>query len=84
MLSCREVAANAGAIIQGEGPWHRRLSVRVHLLMCEHCRRFIAQYRRVTRLVTQVEAPASDDEVTGVMTGLDAARQTSRSDSRDP
>jgi anti-sigma factor ChrR (cupin superfamily) len=81
MLSCREVAANADAIIQGEGPWHRRLSVRVHLLMCEHCRRFIAQYRRVTRLVTQVEAPASDD---GVMTGLDAARQTSRSDSRDP
>lgn len=43
MPACREVAR---ALAEGEFddlPWHRRLLVRVHLGMCEHCGRFARQ-----------------------------------------
>lgn len=40
---CRDVT---GMLAEGEidrAPWPRRLLVRMHLAMCEHCRRFARQ-----------------------------------------
>ena len=78
MLSCRDIAAHADEIIQRDGPWHRRVAVRVHLLMCDHCRRFVSQYRRVTALVARVESPADDVDVARVMEGLAVTTPSTR------
>lgn len=70
MLKCRDIAARADEILSGELPWHRRVAVSVHLFMCERCRRFIDQYRRMINIVAQTEEPASDAEIARVLDGL--------------
>lgn len=40
MLNCRQVAEHVSAMMDGELSLRERLSVRMHLLMCVHCRRF--------------------------------------------
>ncbi len=47
MLSCKEVARKiASDEFQGAG-WRERLAVRLHLLVCRHCRRYKAQLRSI-------------------------------------
>jgi len=40
MLNCRQVTERASAMVDGELSSRERLSMRMHLLMCVHCRRF--------------------------------------------
>jgi uncharacterized peroxidase-related enzyme len=42
MLTCREVAEQASEYLDRELSWSRRLGVRLHLMMCRHCRAFLA------------------------------------------
>ncbi len=64
MMSCREAAelvASDG--LEGAG-WGRRLGVRLHLLMCRHCRRYARQLRAIgacakERWGSQAEDPAT-------------------------
>lgn len=70
MLKCRDIAARADDILSGELPWHRRVAVSLHLLMCDRCRRFIEQYRRMVNIVAQAEDPASELEIARVIDGL--------------
>ena len=46
MLSCKEVAraVASGAL---DDAWSRRLALRLHLLMCRHCRRYARQLRAI-------------------------------------
>ncbi len=47
MMSCREVGELvAGDGLEGAG-WGQRLRVRLHLLMCRHCRRYARQLRAI-------------------------------------
>ncbi len=80
MLSCRDIANHAEDIISHSGSWRQRLAIRLHLLMCEHCRRFIAQYRRVSSLVSLVEQPAGDAEIARVLENLPIPSEHSLSD----
>jgi hypothetical protein len=61
MLTCKEVA---GAIAADElvcASWLRRLSVRFHLLMCTHCRRYARQIRKIGEAVrTLVSSETAD------------------------
>ena len=45
MLKCKEVARLLASDELEGARLHRRLSVRAHLLMCRHCRRYAAQLR---------------------------------------
>ncbi len=64
MMICREAAelvASDG--LEGAG-WGRRLGVRLHLLMCRHCRRYARQLRAIgacaqERWGSQAEDPAT-------------------------
>lgn len=48
MLSCKELAQHhASAHIDGELQGRLRWSVRLHLMMCGHCRRFMQQLKTV-------------------------------------
>lgn len=45
MLSCKALVARSSEFLDGELGLRPRLSVRMHLVMCRHCRRFIKQMR---------------------------------------
>ena len=46
MLKCKDVAAKADALVDGAPMTMReRFAMRMHLLMCHHCRRYVRQLR---------------------------------------
>ncbi|MGI2028784.1 zf-HC2 domain-containing protein [Endozoicomonas acroporae] len=68
MLKCRDIEQMAGQLQDDELNWRQRLSMRMHLIMCHHCRRFLKQFAAIKKLAEHsVREPASDDEVKSVM-----------------
>ena len=65
MLRCREVAERATAYVEGDMPRFARWSMRLHLLMCHHCRRFVNQLRRSAELLRE-QAGARRQDAGGV------------------
>lgn len=51
MLMCRDLANIASDYIDGELSGGRALSVKMHLMMCRHCRTFIGNLRASNRLM---------------------------------
>ncbi len=47
MLTCKDVATAIGRDDLHTAPWWRGLALRLHLLMCPHCRRYAAQIRAI-------------------------------------
>ncbi len=47
MRTCKEVATAIGQDDVRTLPWWRGLALRLHLLMCPHCRRYAAQVRAI-------------------------------------
>ena len=45
MLSCKELVAHSSDYLDGQLRLCERISVRSHLALCSHCRRFIRQLR---------------------------------------
>lgn len=62
MLMCNEVSR---LIASGEAErlgWFKRLELRLHLMMCHHCRRYAEQVRALGQLAHQVWGPHTRDE----------------------
>ncbi len=51
MLMCRDLARMASDYIDGELTARQKMSVKMHLMMCVHCRTFIGNLRASTRLM---------------------------------
>ncbi len=47
MLSCKEVTRKIASDELAEAGWRERLAVRLHLLLCRHCRRYASQLRAI-------------------------------------
>ena len=47
MMKCREVATLLDMEQVGEASLWARIGVRMHLMMCQHCRRFARQIRQL-------------------------------------
>ncbi len=47
MLSCKEVTWLCASEELRRAPLARRLAVRLHLMMCTHCRRYVRQLRLI-------------------------------------
>ena len=73
MLTCREVTERSSALIDGDLTFRDRVSMRMHIFMCVHCRRFHRQFRSlVASLSRRREAqPVSSDFVQRVMLALE-------------
>lgn len=64
MLKCREVEANSSQWLDGDLPWRTRLSMRLHWLICVHCRRFVSHLRQVRDMMRRRGRDRlSDDEL---------------------
>lgn len=59
MLTCRNVADRASALIDGELSAWDALRIRLHLAICRGCTRFIGQMRATDRVTCEIAE--SDD-----------------------
>jgi len=67
LLTCRQVTDQCEALLAGELHGHHLWSVRLHLLMCRHCRRYITYMRRMVKTLPGMRHQASDAEVERVL-----------------
>jgi anti-sigma factor ChrR (cupin superfamily) len=70
MLTCRQLVKESDQLLAGELSWRRRLSIKFHLLMCRHCRRYIAQLRLLIAAFPYIHTKATAQEVEKVMQNL--------------
>ena len=67
MLSCREVVDSTDLLLDGVMNRRQRLAMKMHLLMCHHCRRYVRQLRALLKAAPFMHSQASDAEVLEVM-----------------
>jgi hypothetical protein len=60
MLNCKQVARLASQAMDARLPWYQRLGIRLHLLYCVWCRRYIAQLRFLQRATREVAGESAD------------------------
>ena len=64
MMSCREVTGLVASDELAEARWARRLVVRLHLLMCLHCRRYVRQLHAIGACARKHWGPQAEDSET--------------------
>lgn len=62
MLMCRDLARIASDYIDDELGTAQKLSVKMHLMMCRHCRSFIGNLRASTTLMQAHSSQKLDEE----------------------
>ncbi len=63
MLNCREITERASDFIDAALPWHVRLEVRLHLMMCRLCREYVRQLALVVRTLRRLAKPEPAPEL---------------------
>lgn len=63
MLNCREITERASDFLDATLPWHVRLQVRLHVMMCRYCREYIRQLALVTRTLRRLPGQEPSAEV---------------------
>jgi hypothetical protein len=61
MLTCKEVSRSIASDEPTATDWRQRLSIKIHLLMCRHCRRYALQIRAIGDAARQVFGDPSTD-----------------------
>ncbi len=76
MLTCEQVSARATEFLEGELTLRERLSIRLHLAMCIHCRRFYRQMRQLVGRLRRQERdhPVSEQFVAQVVGAIERER----------
>jgi hypothetical protein len=77
MLSCKALVARASEFLDGELGLGQRMSVRMHLAMCRHCRRFIKQVR-LSQAVLRKLPPGQSAELDTLAAKLAELRRQER------
>jgi hypothetical protein len=61
-MACREVIGFLDDYLDGKLPRRQRWAFKLHLLLCRHCRRYLASYATTIRLATNVGDANGDIE----------------------
>ncbi len=56
MPRCRDVARIVAGDELSRKPWHARIGLRMHLLLCRHCRAYADQIRAIGRIARELYA----------------------------
>ena len=77
MLNCKEISHLASDFLDNDLDWKTSLSVRMHILICVHCRRFVHHLRSSIHLVRGMEREtATVDEIEHIVTALTIHHRT--------
>ncbi|HEY5602272.1 MAG TPA: zf-HC2 domain-containing protein [Gammaproteobacteria bacterium] len=77
MLNCKDITKQASNYLDKELPYRARLQVRLHLLICVHCQRYINQLRTTIRTLGKLkkDIPVSEQVVDDIVNNLRQAKQ---------
>lgn len=76
MLTCHEVSDRASRYLDAALPMRERLGMRLHLMMCRHCRRYVDQMAATMALLRQLpDEPGQNATMDSLATTLAKARQ---------
>ncbi|MEE2604259.1 MAG: zf-HC2 domain-containing protein [Pseudomonadota bacterium] len=77
MLKCKHVTEKADALVDGSTlSWRERLALRLHLLMCGHCRRYVRQMGALLGFLPRQEAPLEDAHTKAILKKLDSLQDS--------
>ena len=62
MLTCKELAKVIASDEFADAGWKQRLGVRLHLLMCRHCRRYRTQLRAIGAAARQLFGRSQEED----------------------
>jgi anti-sigma factor RsiW len=72
MLKCDQVVARADALVDGESlSFRERWALRLHLLVCHHCRRYLRQLRMLVTSLRRNEETVDPATVEQVLHRID-------------
>ncbi|EUC68609.1 hypothetical protein Y017_04620 [Alcanivorax sp. 97CO-5] len=75
MLKCKDVVAKADALVDGTSLTMReRIALRMHLLMCHHCRRYVRQLRVLVNTLPRETDRLDDAQTRDILEKLDTSR----------
>ncbi|MCP3952507.1 MAG: zf-HC2 domain-containing protein [Desulfobacterales bacterium] len=60
MFRCKDVSQKVSLSMDAPLPWHQRLAVEVHLLMCRYCARFSRQLQLLRQCSQQVDTDSPE------------------------
>ena len=61
MLNCKDVTEQSSDYLEQQLPLRKRLQMRIHLLMCDHCRRYLRQMTTTIGIIRSTSSTISDD-----------------------
>ncbi len=64
MLTCKQATRAIASDELAMASWRHRAVVRLHLLRCGHCRRYVAQLRAIGNVTRDLFKPRDDDDAT--------------------
>jgi hypothetical protein len=74
MFRCNDVSQKVSQSLDARLPFHHRIAVRMHLLMCRYCARFRRQLIMLRTVSRQVDDEPSTDETTATLSNEIKAR----------
>jgi len=72
MLKCQHLVEKADALVDGTPiSLRERLALRLHLMMCHHCRRYVRQLRALLGFLPRDKQPLEEAAIEDILKKLD-------------
>lgn len=75
LLKCRDMAELVTPYVEGALPMRMRLAARLHLLLCEACRRYVAQMRRTISFLGSGPPPSPPRNENDILARIETSRR---------
>lgn len=72
MITCKGVSDKASDYLEGPVPFMQRFQLRLHLMMCKHCRRYVRQLKLTSGVAQMISRPPepTDEEINSLVQRL--------------
>jgi anti-sigma factor ChrR (cupin superfamily) len=60
MLTCKDISTLSDEYLDGELPFKKKLSVKLHIAICKSCRRYLNYLQLTIHVVSQSESSSID------------------------
>lgn len=70
MLDCRKITERASDFLDATLPWHVRLQVRLHVMMCRFCREYVRQMALLVRTLHHLPSKGPSTELNDQLLAL--------------
>lgn len=73
MLTCREMTELASDFLEGRLRWTQGAAARLHLSICENCRRYLRQLRLTIQTIRRARPPEAPVNVEKIVAEINRA-----------